>query len=86
MIIKIQIPNQQDLDILCRGADQIIDIKEKIHQSRGYINGFYKLYYDGQELYDIERIMDCGITDGSTIQLTHWNAIGAPPDRRFTVI
>ena len=85
MIIKVQIPDQQDLDILCRGSDQIIDIKEKIFESRGFSIGFYKLYYNDQELFDTTRIMDYGITDGSTIELTHWNAIEAPPDQPFLI-
>ncbi|CAG9807269.1 unnamed protein product [Chironomus riparius] len=83
MIIKVQIPEQQDLDILCRGSDQIIEIKQKIFESRGFAIGFYRLYYNGQELFDVHRIMDYGITDGSTIELTHWNAIEAPPVQSF---
>ena len=87
MIIKIQIPNQHDLDILCLGSDQIIDIKEKIFQSRGFFIRFYKLHYRGQELFDVHRVMDYGIKDGSIIQLTFWNAIEAPPDRpSFTLL
>ena len=86
MIIKIEIPEQQVLDLLCHSSDQIQVIKEKIFQSRGFFIGFYKLHYKGQELFDIHRIMDYGITDGSTIQLTHWNAIEAPPDRQFLTL
>ena len=82
MIIKVQIPEQRDLDILCRSSDPIQYIKEKIFESRGFFHGFYKLHYNGQELSDVSRIVDYGIKDGSTIKLTHWNANEFSPDRQ----
>lgn len=83
MRVTIEIPEQQDLKIICRGSDSILQIKEKIFQLRGFFIGFYKLLYKGQELADIHRILDYGIEDGSIIQLIHWNTTAFSPDRQF---
>jgi hypothetical protein len=83
MRVTIEIPSQPDLAVICRPSDPILVLQEKIFSSRGLIGGLYKLFFNDEELFPVQRLQDCGIEDGSVIQLTHWNQFVEPLDREL---
>lgn len=83
MRLTIKIPSQSDLEVVCRPSDPVAYLKEKIFQSRGFFSGFYKLFFNDQELCDFQRVQDFGIMDGSVIEMIHWNQVPFSTEEKF---
>jgi hypothetical protein len=73
--VTVEIPNQPDLEVLCRQSDPIQLLQEKIFYSRGLIANFYKLHFNDEELFSMQRVQDYAIHDGNVIKLSHWNEL-----------
>lgn len=80
MKVIVVVPKHQNLEVKCREHDTLPYIKTRIFNAYGLFANFYKLYLKGSELDDdYAPLRDLGITDGSFINLIHWNELPGTP-------